>query len=98
MGSIGRQASRQRSQKGNQVASRTIGILGNNLRSLQDLWVPHKDKRVGKGVRQEARRPQGPYSHLSNNRGGWNKRGGEAKIAKSLNVEAGINVEVGKYL
>ena len=29
------------------------------------------------------------YSHLSNNPGGWNKRGGEAKIAKSLNVEAG---------
>ena len=38
------------------------------------------------------------YSHLSNNRGGWNKRGGEAKIAKSLNVEAGIKVEVEKYL
>jgi hypothetical protein len=38
------------------------------------------------------------YSHLSNNRGGWNKRGGEAKIAKSLNAEAGIKVEVGKYL
>ena len=38
------------------------------------------------------------YSHLSNNRGGWNKRGGEAYIAKSLNVEAGINLEVGKYL
>ena len=38
------------------------------------------------------------YSHLSNNRGGWNKRGEEAKIAKSLNVEAGINMEVGKYL
>ena len=37
------------------------------------------------------------YSHLSNNRGGWNKRGGEAKIAKSLNMGAGINVEVGKY-
>ena len=34
------------------------------------------------------------YSHLSNKRGGWNKRGGEAKIAKLLNVEAGINVEV----
>ena len=32
------------------------------------------------------------YSHLSNNRGGWNKHGGEAKTAKSLNVE------VGKYL
>ena len=30
------------------------------------------------------------YSHLSNNRGGWNKWGGEAKIAKSLNVEAVI--------
>ena len=38
------------------------------------------------------------YFHLTNNSGGWNKRGGEAKIAKSLNVEAGINVEVGKYL
>ena len=38
------------------------------------------------------------YSHLSNNRGGWNKPGEEAKVAKSLNVEAGINVEVGKYL
>ena len=42
--------------------------------------------------------PISAYSHLSNNRGGWNKRGGEAKIAKSLNVEARINVEVGKYL
>ena len=30
------------------------------------------------------------YSHLSNNRGGWNKRGGGAKVAKSLNVEGGI--------
>ena len=29
---------------------------------------------------------------LSNNRGGWNKRGGGAKVAKSLNVEVGINV------
>ena len=33
------------------------------------------------------------YSHLSNKRGGWNKRGGGAKFAKSLNVEVGINVE-----
>ena len=41
---------------------------------------------------------QSKYSHLFNNRGGWNKRGGEAKIAKSLNVEAGMKVEVGKYL
>ena len=38
------------------------------------------------------------YSHLSNNFEGWNKRGGEAKIAKSVNMEAGINVELGKYL
>ena len=33
------------------------------------------------------------YSHLSNNRGGWNKRGGGAKVAKPINVEVGINVE-----
>ena len=32
------------------------------------------------------------YSHLFNKRGGWNKRGGGAKVAKSLNVELGINV------
>ena len=35
------------------------------------------------------------YSHLSNERGGWNKHGGGAKFAKSLNVEVGINVEGG---
>ena len=33
------------------------------------------------------------YSHLFNKRGDWNKRGGGAKVAKSLNVEVGINVE-----
>ena len=33
------------------------------------------------------------YSHLSNSRGGWNKRGGGATVAKSINVEVGINVE-----
>ncbi len=38
------------------------------------------------------------YSHLSNKRGGWNKREGGAKVAKSLNVEVGINVEGGKIL
>ena len=31
------------------------------------------------------------YSHLSNNRGGWNKRGGSAKVAKSINMEVGKN-------
>ena len=35
------------------------------------------------------------YSHLSNKRGGWNKCGGGAKFAKSLNVEVGINVKGG---
>ena len=35
------------------------------------------------------------YSHLSNKRGNWNKRGGGAKFDKSLKVEVGINVEGG---
>ena len=39
----------------------------------------------------------GTYSYLSNNRGGWNQRGGGAKIAKSTNVEVGINVEGGIF-
>ena len=30
------------------------------------------------------------YSHLFNKHGGWNKRGGGAKVAKSINVEVGI--------
>ena len=33
------------------------------------------------------------HSHLSNKRGGWNKHGGGAKVAKSINVEVGINVD-----
>ena len=37
------------------------------------------------------------YSHLSNSQGGWNKRGGGAKVAKSLNMKVGINVEGGMY-
>ena len=37
------------------------------------------------------------YSHLSNNRWGWNKRGGGAKVAKSIIVEVGINVEGGIF-
>ena len=37
----------------------------------------------------------GHYSHLSNKRGGWNKRGGGAKFAKSPKTEVGINVEGG---
>ena len=39
-----------------------------------------------------------PYSHLSNKRGGWNKRGGGAKNIKSINVEVGIIVEAGIFL
>ena len=34
-------------------------------------------------------------SHLFNKRGGWNKHGGGAKVAKLLNMEVGINVEGG---
>ena len=37
------------------------------------------------------------YSHLSNKRGAWKKRGGGAKVAKSLNVELGINEEGGIF-
>ena len=37
--------------------------------------------------------PADMYSHLSNSRGDWNKRGGSAKVAKSINVKFGINVE-----
>ena len=38
-----------------------------------------------------------PYSHLFNNHGGWNERGGGAKVAISLNVEVGLNVEGGIF-
>ena len=38
------------------------------------------------------------YSHLSNKRGGWNKRRGGAKNTKSINVEVGIIVEAGIFL
>ena len=37
------------------------------------------------------------YSHLFNKRGARNKRGGGAKVTKSLNVEVGINVEGGIF-
>ena len=36
------------------------------------------------------------YSYLSNS-GGWNKRGGNAQVAKSINVEVGINMEGGIF-
>ena len=39
----------------------------------------------------------GMYSNLFNECGGWNKREGGAKVAKSLNVEIGINVEGGIF-
>ena len=37
------------------------------------------------------------YSHLSNSRGGWNKRGGGAKVPELINEEVGINVEGGIF-
>ena len=33
------------------------------------------------------------YSHLSKSQGGWNKRRGGAKVAKSINVEDGFFLE-----
>ena len=37
------------------------------------------------------------YSHLSNSRGGWSKREGGGKIAKSINMEVGINMKGGFF-
>ena len=37
------------------------------------------------------------YSHLTNSRGGWNKRGGDAKLPELINEEVGINVEGGIF-
>ena len=37
------------------------------------------------------------YSHLFNKPGGWNKSGGGARVAKSLNVEVVIKVEDGIF-
>ena len=37
------------------------------------------------------------YSHVFNKREGWNKCGGGAKVAKSLNGKVGINVEGGIF-
>jgi hypothetical protein len=37
------------------------------------------------------------YSHLSNNHGGWNKCGGGAKVAKSINMEVGKTCRVGCF-
>ena len=36
-------------------------------------------------------------THLSNKLGGWNKRGGGAKVANSLNMVVEINVEGGIF-
>ena len=36
-------------------------------------------------------------SHLFDKRGGWNKSGGGAKVAKSLNIDVGINVDGGIF-
>ena len=37
------------------------------------------------------------YSNLSKSRGGWNKRGGGAKVPELINTEVGINVEGGIF-
>ena len=38
------------------------------------------------------------YSDLSNKCGGWNKRGGGAKVVKLMSMEVGIHVEGGIFL
>ena len=35
--------------------------------------------------------------HKLNKRGGWNKHGGVAKVAKSINLEVGITMEVENF-
>ena len=62
MGSIGGQDSRQRSQTGSQEAKRTIGILGNNLRNLQDLWVPKETRHRTRSDKGKSEEPRGRRS------------------------------------
>ena len=56
-----------------------------------------RKKQARKGFRPIRARSYFRYSHLSIKRGGWNKLGGGAKVAKSLNVEVEINVEGGIF-
>ena len=60
-----------------------IGDFSNNAIVSKCIWSPFFSTFV--------------YSHLSNKRGAWNKRGGGSKFAKLLNVEVGINVEAGIF-
>ena len=39
----------------------------------------------------------GKCSHLSNSRGGWNKREGGAKVAKSINVEGDFFFKISDF-
>ena len=54
-----------------------------------------RKKQARKGFRPIRARSYFRCSHLSIKRGGWNKLGGGAKGAKSLNGEVEINVEGG---
>ena len=54
-------------------------------------------KKVFCGIKVFVKNLHSTYSHLSNNRGGWNKRGGIVKVAKSINVDVGINLEGGIF-
>ena len=44
------------------------------------------------------RRPFKNYSHLSNKLGGWNKRGGGTKVAKSKNVVGILQLESSPFV
>ena len=61
--------------------------------------VQHAHQLISARISKYWRSPEltSPYSHLFNKHGGWNKRGGNAKVAKSLNVEVGINAKGGIF-
>ena len=70
------------------VLSNSIGRSSVPI-AISKIGIAHRLARAVGRSKNPGGIPLLKYSHLSNNRGGWNKRGGEAKIAKSLNVEAG---------
>ena len=61
------------------------------VRALNNILTKYQYSRISNKLGAHA------YSHLFNKRGAWNKRGGGAKVAKSLNVELGIKEEGGIF-
>ena len=68
----------------------------------QNVWILRfmkifKKIKIGKEQNNRVISRLHETTHLFNKRGAWNKRGGGAKVAKSLNVELGINEEGGIF-